>query len=176
MNGNGRESGQARLTVLNTVLFFPPVALAEKVMSKYAPFGEFLAKQKGDHIRLSFDQVEKVIGFKLPKSAYLERTWWSNNPDNNVMTKVWRRAKFRTTSVDMEKRVIVFVRQKKATPPSAEEKAGQAESLEKLRALIERDKRGRRPRHPLRGALKGHLRLVGGTDLTKPADPDWGDM
>jgi len=30
------------------------------------------------------------------------------------------------------------------------------------------------PRHPLLGALKGLLRVMPGTDLTKPADPHWG--
>jgi len=29
-------------------------------------------------------------------------------------------------------------------------------------------------RHPLFGALKGQLRVMPGTDLTKPADPGWG--
>jgi len=33
---------------------------------------------------------------------------------------------------------------------------------------------GTAPRHPLLGALKGLLRVMPGTDLTKPADPDWG--
>jgi hypothetical protein len=35
---------------------------------------------------------------------------------------------------------------------------------------------GRTPnrRHPLFGALKGLLREMPGTDLTKPADPIWG--
>jgi hypothetical protein len=32
-----------------------------------------------------------------------------------------------------------------------------------------------RCRHPLYGALKGHIRLVAGTDLTEPADPEWGN-
>jgi hypothetical protein len=30
------------------------------------------------------------------------------------------------------------------------------------------------PRHPLFGALKGLLIVMPGTDLTEPADPDWG--
>jgi hypothetical protein len=30
------------------------------------------------------------------------------------------------------------------------------------------------PRHPLLGALKGLIHVMPGTDLTKPADPDWG--
>src|SRR6266446_4220198 len=32
----------------------------------------------------------------------------------------------------------------------------------------------RRSRHPLHGALKGHIRLVAGTDLAKPANPHGG--
>lgn len=30
-------------------------------------------------------------------------------------------------------------------------------------------------RHPLLGALKGLVQVMPGTDLTKPADPDWGE-
>ena len=29
-------------------------------------------------------------------------------------------------------------------------------------------------RHPLFGALKGAIRIVPGTDLAEPADPEWG--
>ena len=29
--------------------------------------------------RVSFDQIERVLGFKLPKSAYEHEAWWSNN-------------------------------------------------------------------------------------------------
>ena len=29
-------------------------------------------------------------------------------------------------------------------------------------------------RHPMFGALKGLVRIPPGTDLTEPADPDWG--
>jgi hypothetical protein len=31
-------------------------------------------------------------------------------------------------------------------------------------------------RHPLFGAMKGLIRITPGTDLTKPADPHWGDV
>jgi hypothetical protein len=29
-------------------------------------------------------------------------------------------------------------------------------------------------RHPLWGALKGTMKIAPGTDVTQPADPDWG--
>jgi hypothetical protein len=31
-------------------------------------------------------------------------------------------------------------------------------------------------RHPLFGALKGHMFIPPGVDLTEPADPDWGKV
>ncbi len=31
-------------------------------------------------------------------------------------------------------------------------------------------------RHPMFGALKGLVRIAPGTDLTAPADPDWGGV
>lgn len=144
-------------------------------MSKYAPLGEYLERQQGDQVRLSFGQLENLLGFRLPKSAYSQRAWWSNNPDNNVMTKVWRRARFLTKSVDMDKHMVVFMRQKPKPPLSDGQKAEQAKSRESLADLAARNGKRQAVRHPLRGALKGHLRLVGGTDLTKPADPHWGD-
>jgi hypothetical protein len=39
----------------------------------------------------------------------------------------------------------------------------------------ETDRHAPTPRHPLFGALKGYIQVVPGTDLTKPADPAWGD-
>jgi hypothetical protein len=41
-------------------------------------------------------------------------------------------------------------------------------------AAPEADARARTRRHPLFGALHGLLRVMPGTDLTKPADPAWG--
>jgi hypothetical protein len=139
-------------------------------MSKYAPLADFLVSRKKDVVRLSFKDVEKALGFKLPNSAYTQRAWWSNNVNNNVMTRVWKRAGFRTRDVDMTQEEVVFERLKRPF------------TVETIESLIQEDKERSAKRrlrtnatgHPIRGALKGILRLVGGTDLTKPADPEWG--
>src|SRR2546423_8993264 len=87
-------------------------------MSKYEPLGQFLRKQRTQEVPLTFRQIEKITGVKLPPKAQHHRAWWSNNPNNNVMTKVWLEAGFESAQVDMEARKLVFRRAAKAREPT----------------------------------------------------------
>lgn len=127
-------------------------------MSKYTPLGEFLRKQRASRVPMSFEEIERVTGIKLPPKAQLHRAWWSNNPLNNVMTKVWLEAGYETEQVDMAERKLVFRRSSTAR--------------EKDMSSVAKDESG--GQHPLIGALKGLVKVMPGTDLTRPADPDWG--
>ena len=84
-------------------------------MGKYENLGAFLQKQRAREVPLSFREIEKITGVKLPPKAQHHRAWWSNNPSNNVMTKVWLEAGFESAQVDMEARKLVFRRVAKAT-------------------------------------------------------------
>ena len=44
-------------------------------MSKYEPLTRFLQHQPGGEVRLSFAQIEQLVGFKLPDSAQHEPGW-----------------------------------------------------------------------------------------------------
>jgi len=112
---------------------------------------------------MTFAQIERVIGGKLPPSQR-NRAWWSNNPSNNVMTKVWREAGFMTEQVDIETRRLVFRRISAEQSP-----VGRFEEAAKGQANYVSE------RHPLIGALKGLMRVAPGVDLTEPADPEWGE-
>jgi len=105
---------------------------------------------------MTFEEIEKVIGVKLPPKAQHHRAWWSNNASNNVMTRVWLDAGFETEQVDMAARKLVFRRVEGHEPPPQ----GELEP---------------KKRHPLFGILKDVTILVPGVDLTEPADPEWGD-
>ena len=133
-------------------------------MTKYAPLGDYLRKQRGSEVRMTFAQIERVIGGKLPPSQQ-NRAWWSNNPWNNVMTKVWLDAGFVTEQVDIEGRKLVFRRVgTDRGPVGGFEDAPHAGSTPFASE-----------RHPLFGALKGLMRIPAETDLTEPADPEWGE-
>ena len=134
-------------------------------MSKYEPLGQFLRKQRTQEVPLTFRQIEKITGVKLPPKAQHHRAWWSNNPNNNVMTKVWLAAGFESAQVDMEGRKLVFRRIAKATEPAG----GFAEAAPKPYATKD-------GRHPAWGALKDITFVPPGVDLTEPAFPEWADL
>jgi hypothetical protein len=131
-------------------------------MGKYEPLAAFLRDQRADEVAMTFAELERIVGVKLPPKAQHYRAWWSNNSSNNVMTKVWIDAGFRSEQVDLTARRLVFRRIGK-TPARQSHGAGGAEPRPAGR------------RHPLFGALKGLVRVMPDTDLTKPADPAWGE-
>jgi hypothetical protein len=45
-------------------------------MSKYEPLSARLAAHPGPEWRTSFAELEKALGFALPKAARSGRTWW----------------------------------------------------------------------------------------------------
>jgi hypothetical protein len=124
-------------------------------MSKYEPLGEYLKRQNRERVPMTFAEIERVTGVKLPPSAARHRPWWSNNATNSAMTKVWLDAGFESEQVDMAARKLVF---RRVRAPKASGGEG-----------------GERPFHPLWGYMKGLVRVMPGTDLTQPADPDLAD-
>jgi hypothetical protein len=127
------------------------------MMSKYSPLGAYLRQQRRDVVSIKFAEIEKIIGSKLPASARY-RAWWSNNDFNSVLTKVWIEAGFKSEQVDMARHKLVFRRVRK--PEAA---GGIAQAA------------GEQPIHPAYGAMQGLIRVLPGTDLTQPADPEWAD-
>src|SRR5690349_401151 len=126
----------------------------EPAMSKYEPLGEHLKKQGKELVPMTFAEIERITGLKLPPSSRY-RAWWSNNGRNSVMTKVWLDAGYESEQVDMTKRKLVFRRVRPAKPATSEG--------------------GEKPFHPLYGYMKGLVRVMPGVDLTEPADPELAD-
>ncbi len=130
-------------------------------MTKYQPLTDHLAGQRTSQVQMSFDEIERVIGAKLPPSAGSHRAWWSNNPLNNVMTKAWLDAGFISEQVDLSARKLAFRRLATSSPKpdrsGPQRKTGAAQG-----------------QPGLFGCLRGTVSLGSGVDLTEPADPDWG--
>jgi hypothetical protein len=130
-------------------------------MGKYDALTHYLHAQTRDEVPMTFEQIARLIGAELPAS-HRYRAWWSNNSFNNVMTKAWLEAGFRSEQVDMEAGKVVFRR----VVPHGFNEADTAS----FAAAASPAKR-----HPLIGWMKGTVRIPAGVDLTEPADPEWGD-
>jgi hypothetical protein len=132
-------------------------------MSKYDPLQDYLRQRSTEMVPMTFAEIEKVLGFKLPKSQ-MYPAWWSNNPTNNVMTNAWLAAGFKTEQVDVERRRLVFRRNAPVARHGDDRTDSAGEGVKQAR------------RHPLFGWMKGLITIAPGTDLTEPADADWAEI
>jgi hypothetical protein len=91
-------------------------------MSKYEPLPQFLELARSSIKRLSFTEIERILGFKLPKSAYEHEAWWSNNATGHSHARAWLSAGWRTQDVDLGGRKVTFQRSRPASPATPREK------------------------------------------------------
>ncbi|WP_252504443.1 hypothetical protein [Sporosarcina sp. Marseille-Q4943] len=78
----------------------------------YLGLKNHLQNSKEEEITLSFEDIEKIVGRKLPQSAYKHpESWWSNNYDHSQAI-AWMDAGYNTDFVTdtYADRKIVFVK------------------------------------------------------------------
>ncbi|MHA1150721.1 MAG: DUF7662 domain-containing protein [Promethearchaeota archaeon] len=78
-------------------------------MGKYSALGDRLdALKTQKEVRLAFHEIEKILGFSFPPSAYNYRSWWANDESHSQASDGWMVANWITENVDMENQIIVF--------------------------------------------------------------------
>lgn len=78
-------------------------------MGKYDPLYEHLRQQRLRRVRMSFAQIEKIIGAPLPTSAHQHRAWWANETvGTHSHAAVWMKAGFVVRSVDQSAEEVLF--------------------------------------------------------------------
>jgi len=80
-------------------------------MTKYDALGNYLAKQfskeLASRISLTFQQVEEILGFPLPRSAYAQEEWWSNS-QLYPQAHSWLDIGWEVSKANLEERVVTF--------------------------------------------------------------------
>lgn len=76
---------------------------------KYRTLKSYLEQSGGQTVELSFREVEEILRFKLPESAFRHREFWSNTTSHPIAVS-WMSAGYETVRVDMEKEQIVLER------------------------------------------------------------------
>ena len=118
-----RKAGKARNTVTTYVQHperfinwlvgdYKPVSTSsQRAGSRYDVLRKHLTERSEPVIRMSFQDIEDVLGTSLPPSARKYRPWWANESDGtHVHARAWLDAGRRTTRVDLDGETVTFVR------------------------------------------------------------------
>ncbi|MEQ8309074.1 MAG: hypothetical protein RIA72_00095 [Sphingopyxis sp.] len=141
-------------------------------MGKYEPLGDHLRALSEDRWNASFEEIEHILGFRLPNSARDHRAWWSNHSGgNHSQAAVWVEAGWETRDVDQARERIRFERVRKVR--SGEPRSGsRTEPVQELWAEAARltgiENRAELERAAVTALIQREaaraLALMGGTD------------
>lgn len=77
---------------------------------RYYPLKTYFQKITADKIALTFTQIEKIVGFKLPLSAKKYPSWWSHKSSQNAICDAWTSAGFVKQRVDIDDEKVYLYR------------------------------------------------------------------
>ena len=81
-----------------------------KPSSKYEPLYAYLINLPNEYIRMTFVQIEQVLGFRLPASARRYPAWWANEYEGtHSHARSWLDASYETKEVDLNSQSVTFV-------------------------------------------------------------------
>jgi hypothetical protein len=125
---------------------------------KYAALKSYLAARKQARLRMSFTEIAKAAGTKLPASAYRHPAWWANDPKHHVQARAWTEAGFAAGNVDVEAESVEFVRV-----------GARGRGVREMPEAFAHEGGEKPAQHPLIGWMKGTFTIEPGWDITKPA-------
>ncbi len=73
----------------------------------YEKFSEFLSEKDIEEFTLSINEIENVLGFKLPMSAYTYREWWSNS-ESHPLAKEWLLSGYKSKGIKLGESVTLY--------------------------------------------------------------------
>lgn len=90
-----------------------------KSLSIYDPLHERLSSLHVTTVRMSFTDIEEIIGQDLPPSSRKYPAWWGNNDQGGKRhSSAWLNAGWRTEDLALEMEEVSFVRISEPTPPT----------------------------------------------------------
>jgi len=82
-------------------------------MAKYDPLHDYLTGVSQPQTFMKFQEVERVLGFKLPDSARAYREWWANEQSSgsrHTHCKSWLAAGYKVDAIDLVRERVTFSR------------------------------------------------------------------
>lgn len=82
-------------------------------MGKYENLGRHLKNFSDNQVEYSFDNIQNILGFPLPKSASIYRPWWANDKTHVQARDGWMRFGWSVDSIDFSTKIVKFVKTQK---------------------------------------------------------------
>jgi len=83
-----------------------------RVLRKYAPLTDYLEERRETgvaELTMTFEQIERIIGLPLPRSAYQYRAWWANEKrPTHSHARAWLDCGWITHDVDVSAKAVRF--------------------------------------------------------------------
>lgn len=112
--------------------------MATKPGSKYFPLYRHLRAQAAVQVRMSFDEIERLLDNSLPPSAFETAAFWSNRSEGGYQAAAWLEAGYYVTDLDRTGGEVTFrrVRLKYEASPSGEAIRWTSEMIRDLRVRL----------------------------------------
>ncbi len=103
---------EAMPTPVHPMIRERPAAYVTGERGKYEPLERYLRESVdvSPVLRLTFDDIGKLLDEPLPPSAREHRAWWANDPDTHPQAAAWARAGWRVDDVDQNVGAVLFRR------------------------------------------------------------------
>jgi hypothetical protein len=82
------------------------------VAYKFQKLKDYFLNQHKECVDLTFEQIEKILGFKMCDSAYIHRAYWNHKSSpTHTFPKAWVEAGYETKDISKIKdRKMSFIR------------------------------------------------------------------
>ena len=78
----------------------------DRILSKYEPLEQMLLLSAQDNVNITFGEIEAILGFPLPASAYTHRPWWANG--GHTQASAWLNAGYKVVQVNFRAHTVNF--------------------------------------------------------------------
>jgi hypothetical protein len=79
-------------------------------MNKYAALSKRLQTERDGSFSIDFPELERLLGFALPRSARAYRAWWANDARGHSHARSWLEFGWRVSEVDLVSSHVRFER------------------------------------------------------------------
>ena len=97
---------EEKVEMLSNNMAVPAAENKGKASNKYRHLTAYLSKQESP-VKLSFGEIEEIVGFPLPASAYSYREFWANTKSHSIALS-WLSIGYRTVEVSIEQKYVIF--------------------------------------------------------------------